>query len=304
MKDEPGKGRGLPGPPREEGFLEVFRALLARVGDLGFGPEDFLGYLESLPSAGKGAWKKIPFSRLEDFFLCLGLLRGSGRAFHLFEAKYALRLFQAASRAGFPGEDGRDALQETFALCLAASRGEGKSPLETFKGRGSLFGFVRTVFLRRLVRKGAARRGLARLEEEDLLPGREPDPGTQAAEKEKEALFRDLVGGALESLCPKIRAFLLAVHSDGEPATRAAVRLGLLPGHARHLRTRASRLHALHLASFRKALIERAHRVYGLDGDELRLLLEKVPLHPPGNPHLDIGSRREEWEEEGRGSHG
>ncbi|GEM_PF-3198877 len=279
-----GKARN-PAFPREK-ILQVFLELRERLGDFGFGPGGFLDFLEGLFPAGTGGKGFFSSSRMEDLYLCLGLLQGSSRAFLLLEREYALRLFQAASRAGFSGEEARDALQETLGELWRRPRGERPSPLEGFRGRGSLFGFLKTILIRRLARREAARKRLASLEEMGMSPrGEGPDPAAQAAGKELEFLFRDLVGASLDTLPPSWKALLLAVHLEGEPATKAALRLGLFSAGASHRRTRASRLHARALAAFRRALLERAHEVYGLHGDEILRLLGKEPLHSPGKRH-------------------
>ncbi len=298
------RGRDGPFPPAEE----IFRAFLEireRLGDLGFGPGRFQEYLEALLPPG-GRKEERPFSRerLEDLYLCLGLLLGSERAFRYFEKEYALRFFRAAAGAGFPGEEARDAYQEVLGEIWRGPGKKGSSLLDGYLGRGSLFGFLKTVFLRKLIRREAARSRLAPLEGEELLPGGGPDPGSLAEVRELEALFRDLVGGALDRLPPTWRTFLLAVHREGLPSTKAAVETGLLPEGTPHLRTRASRIHAKAMKAFRAALLERARRVYGLDSREIEGLLGKEPLHRPWKGHQGGGGPGRASGTEGLDSHG
>ncbi len=297
MKWIEGNGRGRPGFPEGSPGDDLFSRLRASLGGFGFGCRDFLDYLDSL---GSGRWKE----RAEDLYLCLGLLRASSEAFKFAEREYSLRLFQAASRAGFSGEEARDVLQETWAELWKAGKEGGTSFLAGYKGRGSLFGFLRTVFLRRLWRRRAARALLARLEEEDRFPGGTPDPSGLAEGKELAALFRDLVGGALAALEEKEAALLRARHLEGEPLTRAAVRLGFFPPGVPHLRTLASRLHAKALAAFRRALLERAHKVYGMHGDDLRRLLGKSPLPLEKKRHQERGGKASPPLEGGEESYG
>ncbi len=250
-----------PGDTAARAFDALFAELYARSGGAAYGlsPERFAGILAAVakkyvPAASGEELKQFYLSlRVEELALARGCAAGDERAWELFLTRYREKLFGAAYGIVRDEATARE-LADSLYADLYGTRvhdGERVSKLESYTGRGSLEGWLRTVLAQEYVNRYRSRKRLTSLEEEEAA-GRQfeapkPEPPALADPRLEAATDR-----ALASLSAEERFILAAYHLDGRTLAEVARMLGV------HESTVSRKLDRAHVGLRKKVLEELA----------------------------------------------
>jgi RNA polymerase sigma-70 factor (ECF subfamily) len=193
--------------------------------------------LEAGTAWNYGIPRELPVSRhrQESFFrgLCLSDLvlaracaAGNERAWQRFIALYRPPLVRAAIAITGSETLGRELADQLYAELygLNTRDGERRCPLLSYRGRGSLLGWLRTTLAQRHVDSLRRTRRLAPLEDELDPPAPDPAPQTPAAELTQ---LEQAIETALRQRHPEERYLLAAYYLDGQTLLEIARVLGV-----------------------------------------------------------------------------
>jgi len=192
--------------------------------------------------------------RVEDLTLARACARGNERAWDRFLVLYRAHLYHAA--AGITGEESaaRELADSLYADLFGMGVGkEGRrSKLESYTGRGSLEGWLRTVLAREYVNRYRKQRRLLSFDEAVEAPAqaRAAEPPVSVSEQEKAAQATD---AALAALSPEEQFLLAAYYLDGRTLAEMGRAVGL------HESTVSRRLEKI-TSGLRKDIVKRLCR--------------------------------------------
>jgi RNA polymerase sigma-70 factor (ECF subfamily) len=209
--------------------------------------------------------------RLADLVLAQACARGHEGAWEHFISVYRQPLFRAAIAITGSETLGRELADQLYAELygLKASEGVRRSPLESFRGKGSLMGWLRTTLAQRHV--DHHRRTRRELPLDHLVQGHEPPaavsmPGKLPAEL---LLLAKAVVETLEKIETVERFLLAAYYIDGRTLLEIAPMLHV------HEATVSRKLHRL-VDSIRKQIVKTLLE-YGLNKQAVREMLGADP---------------------------
>jgi len=222
---------GAPEPAASAGAAPALSGCEALLGELfershaagfGFSREQFTRVLEGIARkylpAGAGAeqaWELLSGLRVQELALARACAAGNERAWEEFLTRYRARLFEAALAIAHDDAAARELANSLYGDLYGAAARDGRrvSKLDSYTGRGSLEGWLRTVLAQEFVNQYRSRRRLVSLEEQEeagaqfAAPAAEPaapaDPRLNAATDE-----------ALAALDPEDRFILAAYFLD------------------------------------------------------------------------------------------
>ena len=228
--------------------------------------------------AGKSAQKEFFLAlRLDDLVLAQACAAGNERAWERFLAAHREPLRRAAIAITGSASWGVDLADQLWAELygLATKEGERVSPLQSYRGRGSLMGWLRTTLAQRHVDHWR------RTWREEALDGVDP-PAVDAVEPthpEQIGALERAVGDAIGECGAEERYLLAAYYLDGRTLTEVERVLGV------HEATVSRRLHRT-LKGIRKQVLwglerqgmspRRAREALGADPRDLNVNLKKL----------------------------
>jgi RNA polymerase sigma-70 factor (ECF subfamily) len=254
-----------------------FDSILNRTGaaqNFGLEPE------ETATRARQAAWFRI--IKLNDLLLAKACVAGNERAWEHFVAVYEKVLIRAAIAIAGNDTEGRDLASQLYAELygLSTRDGQRRSPLDSYKGRGSLLGWLRTTLAQRHVDRFRQNRCEVPLKELDVAaPTAEfmtpPAELKMLSESVEEALRRQ----------PSEERFLMAsYYLDGRTLAEIARVIGV------HEATVSRKLHRA-IDGLRKQVIRNlesfglsrraAREALGTDPRELEIQLRNLLQNSP-----------------------
>ena len=249
----------------------------------GLGRDEFHTILERIgaaPNFGQPAGEAVSRQqqaaffhslRLADLVLARACASGHEAAWERFLAIYQQSLVRAAIAIADSESVGRELADQLYAELygLTTSGGERRSPLDSYRGRGSLIGWLRTTLAQRYVDRYRRTRRERSLE--DATEGLEPtavDPEPETSSAELEALGSAIVA-ALRGRETEERLLLAAYYIDGRTQFEIARMLGV------HEATVSRKLHRL-IDGIRKQVLKNLQRA----GLSRRAALEALGVDP------------------------
>ncbi len=170
--------------------------------------------------------------RLEELALARACAKGNESAWEVFLNRYREKLYDAARSIAKEESMARDLADSLYADLFGTSKGEGPrvSKLNSYTGRGSLEGWLRTVLAQEYVNRYRSQRRLVSLEEQTeagvqfRAPARElsPDPAPPLDQRLEAATDE-----ALLSLSAEERFILASYYLDGRTLAEIARILGV-----------------------------------------------------------------------------
>ena len=169
---------------------------------------------------------------LEDLCLAHACDAGSETAWSAFHGAYTPRLTGLARKQGLDAERAETEVTGLLAdLALPPPRAKAATVLGTYRGTGSLFGWLAVILMRRIAR--ARRR--PQPQSLDAGAGVAPDPALQHAEEPADVLLDDELAAALrtalregwDACTPRERVVLALKHRDGRAHREIAETLGV-----------------------------------------------------------------------------
>lgn len=182
------------------------------------------GVIERCLPAGHSEQECIRFLkalRVDDLVLARACARGDEKAWNRFLALYRDKLYRAAISIAREKSIARELADSLYAeLFGTRTRDDGQriSKLESYLGRGSLEGWLKTVLAQEYINKFRSRRKLVPFEETAQSYGSVSPPVFAEPERTKLAAATDT---ALADLSPEQRFLLAAYYLDG--STLAAI---------------------------------------------------------------------------------
>lgn len=172
---------------------------------------------------GAGSEAKTPVKaaflealKIEDLLLARACAAGNERAWEIFLDRYREMLYRAAYSIAREESAGRELADSLYAdLYGMAENGVRRSRLDSFMGRGSLAGWLRTVLAQRHVDGYRRRRHEESLEEQELerLPGAAaPDPAPAAPQQLR--LLARAVSAVLSAMDAEERFLITSYYLD------------------------------------------------------------------------------------------
>lgn len=166
--------------------------------------------------------------RVEELALSRACAAGHERAWEVFLTRYREKLYTVANYIAKDSAASRELADSLYADLYGTSSRDGKrlSKLNSYTGRGSLEGWLRTVLAQEYVNRYRRQRRLVSLDEE-------AEEGTQFAAPEKEAPTRvdprleAATDEAISSLSSEDRFVLAAYYLDGRTLAEVARLLGV-----------------------------------------------------------------------------
>ena len=167
--------------------------------------------------------------RLADLVLARACAGGNERAWERFIAVYRQPLVRAAIAITGSETLGRDLADQLYAELygLTVRDGERRCPLHSYRGRGSLMGWLRTTLAQRHVDHHRRTRREEPIEEFDAPA---PDPAPEQPARELSLLER-AIEEALEKREAEDRFLLAAYYLDGQTLKQIARRAGRARSH-------------------------------------------------------------------------
>jgi RNA polymerase sigma-70 factor, ECF subfamily len=205
--------------------------------------------------------------RLDELALARACAAGDNSAWEIFLIRYREKLYQSALRIAREDSAARDLADSLYAeLYGTTSRdGEGVSKLESFTGRGSLEGWLRTVLAQEFVNRYRRLKRLVSLDEEIAdgaqFAAPEPEPVSSP-----DSRLESSVDASLAALSSEDRLVLAAYYLDGRTLAEIARMLGV------HESTISRKLDKL-AKSLRKKILADMMR-HGIDRREAEEALE------------------------------
>lgn len=167
--------------------------------------------------------------RLADLVLARACADGNERAWERFFAVYRQPLVRAAIAIAGSETLGRDLADQLYAELygLTVRDGERRCPLHSYRGRGSLMGWLRTTLAQRHVDYHRRTRRLKSLEEPlEEFDAPSPDPAPERPARELSLLGR-AIEEALGTRQGEDRFLLAAYYLDGQTLKQIAGALGV-----------------------------------------------------------------------------
>lgn len=163
--------------------------------------------------------------RLSDLVLARACARGHERAWERFIALYRQPLLRAGMAITGSESLGRELADGLYAELygLTIREGERRCPLDSYAGRGSLLGWLRTTLAQRFVDQHRRTHREQALDEtaESVAPSATPAPDTALP------LLSDVVEEVLERQGPEERFLLVSYYLDGRRLHEIAALLGV-----------------------------------------------------------------------------
>lgn len=188
------------------------------------------GFTRALERASKGAVSEaaIRALRLEELALAQGCAAGNEHAWDVFLVRYREKLYDAARQVTREESSARELADSLYADLFGTRTQEGRrvSKLESYSGRGSLEGWLRTVLAQEWVNRFRKTKRLVSLEEQE-------EAGAQfaAAAPEVNAVMDPAVSAAtdqaLAELTAEDRYILAAYYLDERTLAQVARSLGV-----------------------------------------------------------------------------
>ncbi len=199
---------------------ETAEQLYAESGAAEFGLScgEFAGMLEG---------QNVQSLRVKDLVLARGCARGNEKAWECFMAGYRGKMYRAAAAIARDEQQGRELADwlygELYGVRVEAD-GRRLSRLESFGGRGSLEGWLKTILAQEYVNRLRRQRKFVAFDDELETPvqGEAGDPGAAA---QREALAR-ATDAALAALGGEDRFVLAAYYLDGRTLAEIGRMLG------------------------------------------------------------------------------
>jgi RNA polymerase sigma-70 factor, ECF subfamily len=175
-------------------------------------PEDPLGSLDRL--------------EICDLYLVCAVLDGNARAQRLFDEELGQRIGPALHGLGI-GEDLVDEARQRLRHLLLVPRDDAPRRLETYVGRGSVWGWARVIAVREALALARRRGRDASRSDAPLVDDLEEDPELDFLKATYRSSFRDAFATAIESLESRERLALRLHHVEGLTLERTAELLGV-----------------------------------------------------------------------------
>ncbi|HMK28124.1 MAG TPA: sigma-70 family RNA polymerase sigma factor [Terriglobales bacterium] len=210
------------------GLEELIQELFERSGGTRFGLtiEEFTVILgevsaKSLPpdASRKDAQELLTSLRVEDLALARACAGGREAAWEHFLTRFREKLYDSARAITHEESQARELADSIYAdlYGLTTREGERPSKLNSYTGRGSLEGWLRTVLAQEFINRYRGQRRLVSLEEqeEEFHQTLAPAPPVAPEGGSGDARLDAAVDEALGSLSPEDRALLAAYFLDG-----------------------------------------------------------------------------------------
>ena len=263
----------------------------------GLGHDEFNTILERIGAAqnfGQSAGEAVSrlqqaafFSslRLADLVLARACATGHEGAWEHFLAVYQQSLVRAAIAIAGSETVGRELADQLYAELygLTTRNGERRSPLDSYRGRGSLIGWLRTTLAQRHVdhyRRSRRERSLEDAAEGFEPPAADPEPETPPAEL---AVLVKAIEEALLGREAEERFLLAAYYIDGRKQLEIAKMLGVHEATvSRKLRRVVEGLRKQVLKNLQRTGLSKraAQEALGADPRDLDLNLKKLLQNP------------------------
>jgi len=276
--------------------------------DWGLGREEFNTILERIGAAqnfGRPAGEAVSRQqqaaffrsvRLADLVLARACATGHEGAWEHFLAVYQQSLVRAAIAIAGNETMGRELADQLYAELygLTTRDGERRSPLDSYRGRGSLIGWLRTTLAQRHVdhyRRTRRERSLEDATEGLEPPAADPEPETPCADLE--ALSR-AIEEALRERETEERLLLAAYYIDERTQFEIAGMLGVHEATvSRKLRRLVDGLRRQVLKNLQRTGLSRraAEEALGADPRDLDLNLKKMLQNPQPEAFPEKASR-------------
>jgi len=220
--------------------------------------------------------------KLNDLVLARACAAGNERAWERFVALYEQTLIRAAIAITGNETVGRDLAGQLYAELygLTTRDGQRRCPLESYRGRGSLIGWLRTTLAQRHVDHFRRNRREEPLEDFDA-PAAAPEPAPPPAEMR---LLRNAVEEALRRQDAELRFLLASYYIDGHTLAEIAKVIRV------HEATVSRKLHRA-IDGIRKQVLRNlensglsrraAQEALGADPRDLDLHLKNLLQNPP-----------------------
>jgi RNA polymerase sigma-70 factor, ECF subfamily len=188
--------------------------------------------------------------RVDELALARACAAGHNSAWEIFLTRYREKLYHSALRIAREESAARDLADSLYGELYGTTTREGAriSKLESFTGRGSLEGWLRTVLAQEFVNRYRRTKRLVSLDEEieegAQFAAPEPEPASSVDPRRLESL----TDAALAGLSSEDRLVLAAYYIDGRPLTEVARMLGV------HESTISRKVHKL-AKSLRKKIL-------------------------------------------------
>lgn len=223
--------------------------------------------------------------RLTDLVLARACASGHEGAWEHFLAVYRQPLIRAAIAITGSETVGRELADQLYAELygLSARDGERRSPLDSYRGKGSLIGWLRTTLAQRHVdhyRRTRRELSLEEAPEHFEPPGAEVEPETPSAEL---AVLGSAIKEALQGRETEVRLLLAAYYIDGRTQFEIAKLLGVHEATvSRKLRRVVDSLRKQVLKNLQRTGLSRraAQEALGADPRDLDLNLKKILQNP------------------------
>jgi RNA polymerase sigma-70 factor (ECF subfamily) len=215
--------------------------------------------------------------RLGDLVLARACANGNERAWERFLALYRQPLLRAAIAITGSETLGRDLADQLYAELYGLTELDGKRrcPLDSYRGRGSLIGWLRTTLAQRFVDHHRRSHREQPLEEYDA-PAMDPEPAVAAGEI---TALGKAIEEALGQQDAEERFLLAAYYLDGRTLLEIAKVLGVHEATvSRRLKRVTDRLRKLVLRNLERSGLSRraAEEALGADPRDLDLNLKKL----------------------------
>jgi len=268
-----------------------FNAILERIGE-----EQNFGQAEGVAASRQQVAGFLRGLRLPDLVLARACAGGHEGAWEHFVALYQQVLIRAAIAITGSETVGRELAEQLYAELygLTTRDGERRSPLDSYRGRGSLIGWLRTTLAQRHVDHYRRTRRESSLEDADERfepPAAELEPSKPAAEL---AALGKAIEEALRSREAEERLMLAAYYIDERTQFEIAGMLGV------HEATVSRRLRRL-VDDLRKQVVKNLQRTglsrraaeeaLGADPRDLDLNLKKMLQNPRPESFQEKASR-------------
>jgi RNA polymerase sigma-70 factor (ECF subfamily) len=176
-------------------------------------------------SAVRELWSSL---HVEELALARACAAGSEAAWEAFLIRYREKLFDAARAIAKEDSTARELADSLYADLFGTSEREGQrvSKLNSYMGRGSLEGWLRTVLAQEYVNRYRAQRRLVSLEEKEedgaqfAAPAADPPPPVDAR-------LEQATSEALAAISAEERFILAAYYLDGRTLAEIARTLGV-----------------------------------------------------------------------------
>ena len=226
-----------PAQPKSAGEAASLVAELysrSKAQDYGIGPEQFAAILRSVAqkyAATSGLEVQTLYASLhvEELALARACAAGHEHAWEIFLTRYREKLYDAARAIARDDATGRELADSLYADLYGVrtrESGERVSKLESYTGRGSLEGWLRTVLAQEYVNRYRVARRNVSLEEREEAGQELPAPVREPASIPDPRLG-SAVDGALAGLAPEERFILASYFLDGRTLAQVARTLGV-----------------------------------------------------------------------------